>query len=126
MAYPDAAWRRAMKVKAVILKAMSGELKWYQAAEILKISPRSLRRWRLRLKLHGCQPLLDRRRRTPSPRRAPFGQLQKILRLYRTRFGGFNVRHFHEIVTREEGVTLSYTCVKKALQGASLVAKKKS
>ena len=38
-----AAVERAMKV---ILRALSGALTWLQAADILGIDPRSLRRWR--------------------------------------------------------------------------------
>lgn len=115
-----------MKVQQVILKAMSGEMKWFEAAEVLGLSPRSLRRWRTRMKLRGYQGLLDRRRKTPSPRRAPMGQVQKVLRLYRTKFKDFNVFHFHQIVTTEHRVTLSYSFVKKALQEAGLVAKRRS
>ena len=32
MGYPDAAWERAMTVQEVMLKAVSGELHWFQAA----------------------------------------------------------------------------------------------
>ena len=35
MAYPEAAWERAMTVQEVILKALSGELHWFRAADIL-------------------------------------------------------------------------------------------
>ena len=35
MAYPQAAWERAMTVQEVMLKALSGELHWFRAAEIL-------------------------------------------------------------------------------------------
>jgi hypothetical protein len=35
MAYPEAAWERTMTVRQVILKALSGEMHWYRAADIL-------------------------------------------------------------------------------------------
>ena len=35
------------------------------------------------------------------------------------------MRHFHEIVQREHGVTLSYSYVKRALQTAGLVKKRR-
>ena len=35
MSYPEAAWERAMKVQEVIMKALTGELHWYRAADIL-------------------------------------------------------------------------------------------
>ena len=46
MAYSDAAWRRAMTVQEVVLKALSGEIHWFRAADILGMSARTLRRWR--------------------------------------------------------------------------------
>jgi hypothetical protein len=54
-------------------------------------------------------------------RRIPAGQVEHVLRLYRERYGEFNVRHFHEIARREHGVTLSYSFVKQTLQAAGLV-----
>lgn len=52
-------------------------------------------------------------------------EVERILRLYRETYQGFNVRHFHQIAQREHGVTLSYTFVKQALQGAGLVKRRK-
>ena len=115
--------RRAMTIREVMARAMSGEYSWWQAAEILEMSPRSLRRWKLRFERWGVQGLLDRRHGTPSRRRAPFQEVQRILRLYRETYQGFNGRHFHEIAQREHGVRLSYSFVKKALQTAGLMRK---
>jgi transposase len=126
MTYAAIAWERAMKIQEVILRAMSGALTWVQAADILGMRPRSLRRWRERMRHHGYDGLLDRRRRQPSPRRAPFEEVQRILRLYRDRYAGFNVRHFHQLLRRDEHVTLSYSFVKQALQAAGLVPKRRA
>ena len=123
MSYPDAAWERAMTVQEVMLKALSGELHWFRAADILGWSPRTLRRWRERYDTYGYAGLVDKRRRRPSIRRVPTGQVEQVLRLYRERYAGFNVRHFHQLVRREHGVTVSYSFVKQALQAAGLVKK---
>jgi len=123
MWFSRSAVERAMKVHQVILKAMGGEYTWVQAAEILGMHPRSVRRWRERLEAYGYDGLLDRRRGTPSPRRAPLAEVERVLRLYREKYAGFNGRHFHEIAHREHGVTLSYSFVKKALQVAGLLKK---
>ena len=123
MPYPEAAWERAMTVQEVMLKAISGELHWFRAAEILGWSPRTLRRWRERYEAYGYGGLLDKRRLRPSGRRLPPGAVETVLRLYRERYRGFNVRHFHDIVRREHGVTLSYSAAKHALQEAGLVKK---
>jgi len=123
MPYPEAAWERAMTVQEVLLKAISGEVHWFRAAEILGWSPRTLRRWRERYEAHGSSGLIDKRLLRPSKRRATPAQLEQVLRLFRERYAGFNVRHFHQIVQREHGVTVSYSFVKQALQAAGLVKK---
>lgn len=123
MGYGLPAVRRAMTINEVMLRAMGGEISWYQAAEILDMDVRSLRRWRRRYERHGYDGLLDRRHGTPSPRRAPLEEVERVLRLYRERYRGFNGRHFHETACREHGVKLSYSFVKKALQGAGLLKK---
>ena len=123
MSYPDAAWERAMKVQEVIMKALTGELHWYRAADILGFSPRTLRRWRERYEHFGYDGLLDLRRRTPSPKRASVVEVTRVVTLYRAQYRGFNARHFHQIARRDHAVTLSYSFVKQALQLAGLLPK---
>lgn len=126
MLYGPTAVERAMKLQEVILRAVSGEISWIQAAEIAGMSARSLRRWKRRYQRVGYDGLLDRRTGRPSPRRAPMAEVEKVLRLYRETFTGFNVRHYHGILKREHGVKLSYSYVRQALQGAGLVAKRRA
>jgi transposase len=123
MTYSAGAVERAMTIHQALLHALHGRQTWLQVADVIGLSPRSVRRWRARLEQFGVPGLLDRRRQTPSPRRVPLAELQRVLRLYRERYQGFNVRHFHQLARRDHGVTFSYTLVKTALQGAGLVAK---
>jgi len=94
-----------------------------QAAEIIGISDRSMRRWKQRYEEYGYDGLFDRRTKKPSPKKVPLAEVEKILRLYRERYFDFNVRHFVEKLHTEHGVHSSYTWVKTALQTAGLVAK---
>ena len=121
MPYAPAVVERTMKVQEVLLQALSGKLTWPQAEEILGWSDRTVRRWRLRYQRWGYDGLWDRRRRTPSPRRAPLAEVERILRLYRERYVGFNGRHFYDLARRDHAVTLSYSFIKRALQGAGLL-----
>ena len=122
-AYPRAAMERAMKVQDVMLQAMAKKITWWQAAEILGISDRHMRRWRERYVEEGYNGLLDRRRGQPSRRRVPVATVEKVFALYREKYFDLNVQHFHEKLGAEHGIELSYTWVKQALQGAGLVAR---
>jgi transposase len=122
-AYPRAAMERAMKVQDVMLQAMAKKITWWQAAEILGISDRHMRRWRERYLEEGYDGLFDRRRGKPSHRRVPVATVEKVFALYREKYFDLNVQHFHEKLQVEHGIELSYTWLKQALQGAGLVAR---
>jgi transposase len=114
-----------MKVQEVILRAMSGQITWLDAAEIIGVSPRTMRRWRRRYQEHGYDGLFDRRLQRPSPKRVPMETAEKVLRLYREVYFDFSVRHFVEKLHQEHGIGLSYSWVIKALQEAGLAARRK-
>jgi len=46
--YSESAWERTVKIQDVILRAMARKITWWQAAEIIGISDRSMRRWKVR------------------------------------------------------------------------------
>jgi hypothetical protein len=80
-----------------------------------------MRRWKERYIEFGYDGLFDHRLGKPSPKRVPVATVEEILRLYQEQYVDFNVRHFHEKLQQEHEIGLSYTWVKKALQGAGLV-----
>src|SRR5262245_55520059 len=100
--YPSRAWERAMKLKEVITRAMSGQINWMEAAEIIGITDRSMRRWRKRLSTGGYEDLLDRRTRRPSAKRIEVAEVEKVLRLYREKYFDLNVKHFVEKLQQDE------------------------
>ena len=114
-----------MKVREVILKALAGKLKWWEAAEILAVTDRTLRRWRKRYEQQGYDGLWDYRKRQPSPKRVPVKQVEEVLRLYREKYFDFNVKHFHEKLVSEHNIKLSYTWVKTVLQESGLVSRRR-
>jgi transposase len=122
---PVAEMERMMKIQEVILKAMAGKLKWWEAAEIIGVTDRTMRRWRERYQEHGYSGLWDHRKRSPSPKRIAVEVLEQVLQLYREKYFDFNVQHFHEKLEEEHGIKQSYTWVKTALQEAGLVARRK-
>src|SRR6267142_2844461 len=121
--YLEAAVEKAMKIQEVILRAIDKQITWLQAAEIIRVSARQLRRWRTGWEKYGYDGLFDRRLGKPSPKRVALETVAEVLRLYREKYAGLSVQHFHEKLEKEHQIKLSYTWVKKALQGAGLVEK---
>src|SRR6202050_2546356 len=121
--YTQAAMERAMKVQEVMLQAMAKKISWWQAAEILGISDRHMRRWRERYEEFGFRGLFDRRRGKPSPKRVAVATVERVLQLYGERYFDLNVQHFHEKLEAEHQMGLSDSWVKGILQGAGMVAR---
>lgn len=115
---------RMLKIQEVILKAMAGKLKWWEAAEIIGVTDRTMRRWRQQYQEHGYSGLYDRRKRQPSPKQVPVAKLEQVLGLFREQYSDLSVRHFHEKLHEVHGISFSYSWVKKALQEAGLIAKR--
>ena len=107
--------------RAAVERAMAKKVTWWQAAEILGISDRHMRRWRERNEEFGYDGLFDRRCGTPSPKRVPLAAAEQVLGLYRDRYPDLNVQHFHEKLSDQHQIELSYSWVKQALQGAGAV-----
>jgi transposase len=116
---------RMMKLQDVILKAMAGKITWIDAAEIAGMSVRNMQRKRQAYIDYGYTGLADHRRGKTSYHRVPMETAERVLRLYQDKYFDLNVRHFHEKLREAEGIELSYSWVKQALQGAGLVVKRR-
>jgi len=117
---------RMMKLQDVLLKAMAKKISWADAAEIIGVSGRTMRRWRERMEEGGYSGLADRRKGQPSARRVPLQTVEQVLALYQETYYDLNIRHFHEKLRDQHAIELSYTWVQRALQGAGLVARKET
>src|SRR5262252_1665013 len=116
---------RMMKLQDVLLKAMAKKISWVAAAEIIGVTPRTMRRWRERLEEHGYNGLADRRKGKPSFRRVAWQTVEQVLALYQEQYYDLNVRHFVEKLREAHSLELSYTWVYQALVGAGLVQKRR-
>ena len=111
MGYSRAAMERAMQVQEVILRLFNKRVTFWEAARILRYSPRHLRRVLERYRRHGYDGLYDRRMGRPSPRRVKVQLVEQVLELYREKYFDFSVRHFHEKLRDVHGIFYSYTCI---------------
>lgn len=123
---PEAEVERLMRVREVMLQAMVKKITWWQAAEILGVSARTMRRWKWQYDQYGFRGIRDKRKGKPSWRKVAMEEVNRVLALYRERYYDLNVRHFHEKLRDHHQMKWSYTWVKNGLQGAGLVKQRGS
>ena len=114
---------RMVRFRSVFGRYEADELNQMEAAGMLGVSERTFRRWCRRFDGEGEVGLLDRRLGRPSAKRVPLDDEAEIERLYRTRYKGFNARHFHEHLVRDHRYRWSYTWTKLFLQSKGLLEK---
>ena len=110
-----------MRFETLLDRHERGESSQVEAAELPGIGERTFRRWRDRYVEDGRDGLVDRRIGRPSGRRAPEGELARMLGLCRTHYEAFTVKHFHEQLRKRHGYKLGYTVTKLRLHMAGLV-----
>ena len=113
--------RRMAKFCDVLSRWTRRELSALDASQILGCSERQFRRYRRRYEEEGLTGLFDKRLGSASARRVPADKLMWMLNEYRTRYTGWNVKHFHEHLQRQHSFRWSYTWVKTQLHTAGLV-----
>ena len=102
------------------------QLSQQEAARLLGVCERSFRRYVARYEDGGIEALIDRRLEQISHRRAPVDEVIGLVKLYRSRYGGWNVRHFHAWYQREHQGTRSYSWTKNTLQAQGVVSRAKA
>jgi transposase len=112
---------RMLKFDEVQSRYQDGKLGCEGAAELLGVDVRTFLRWRKKHLETGASDWKDERLGRPSHRRATYTEVEKITRLYREKYRGFNVAHFHAYLCWEEGFSRSYSWVKRVLCTAGLV-----
>jgi transposase len=112
---------RAMTRREVIMKAIAGELSWMQAAQVLGITARHMRRIRRGYERWGIAAVMDQRGGRPRRKRIAVGTIAMLCRLKREVYADFSVRHFFEQVSEKHRVKVSYNWMRLMLQEAGVV-----
>ena len=112
---------RMMRFRDVFGRCEDATLSKLEAADLLGIDERTFRRWCRRFEEEGEAGLLDRRLDKPSPQRVPWEEAERVERLYRERYRGFTVKHFHEHLVRDHGFRWGYSWTKSFLHARNLV-----
>lgn len=116
---------RHMRFEELYVRWRTGILSQAEAADVLGVDERTFRRWSGRYEEEGFEGLADRRLGKLSARRAPVDEVTEVLGLFKTRYDGFTVKHFHEKLVDNHGGARSYTWTKNKLQEAGMVKKAK-
>ncbi len=98
-----------------------GRLTQEEAARLLGVCERTFRRYLDRFHEAGLEGLIDKRLSQVSQRRAPVDEVMATVALYRSRYSGWNVKHFYSWYCRDHGGQRSYTWVKNTLQAEGAV-----
>src|ERR1700751_3495420 len=114
---------RGMTRRGEITKAIAEQLNWVQAADIIGIKPRQMRRIRWRVEHYGLDAVMDQRGGRPRRKRVKAGTIEFLCRLKRDVYPDFSLRHFYEQVTEKHGVKVSYNWLRLMLQEAGVVQK---
>jgi hypothetical protein len=121
----ESTWGKDPMTRAeIVLKALNKELTWIQAAQILGITDRHMRRLKEKYIVHGFGGLRDcgagrvRRSRIATSTIAQLCELRK-----REGYKDMSVQHFWEHVTEKHALKLSYNWTRLVLQKAALAEK---
>jgi transposase len=112
---------RKMRFLEVFERCRMRRLSYAEAAEALGVSERTFRRMRGRYDAEGEAGLEDRRIGKPSPHRIGANEITRVVALYRERYVGWTVQHFHERAQKRHGLLASYGWTKSVLHASGLV-----
>ncbi len=102
----------------VLSKLMAGELGAAEAAGLLGLSGRSIRRLRAKVERDGPAGLVHGNRGRVSSRRIPDETLAKVLELTKETYHDVNDTHLSELLAEREGITISRVSVRRLLRDA--------
>ena len=110
---------------AVITRCVKGDMACAGAAGLLSLSVRHVKRLKKRLREGGEAALAHANRGRPSHRQLPRTVRDRILRLARTTYAGFNDHHLREKLVEREGFSLSRETLRRLLRGAGIGSPRK-
>jgi transposase len=109
----------------ILSRVLDGVLHAREAAQILGLSLRHLRRLLARLRQYGTAALAHGNRGRPSPRRLAEAIRARVLTLARTTYAGGNDHHLTELLAEREGLHVSRKTVQRLLRAASIGSPRK-
>ncbi len=107
--------QKEMKRLHVIHKVREGLLTQQEAAEMISLSERQIRRIVRRIREEGDRGIQHRSRGKESNRRLPKKLVERVTRLYQERYQGFGPTLMAEKLLEQEGIAVSKETVRRWL-----------
>ena len=104
----------------VLNRINQGKLNGEQAADLLGLSVRHVRRMLARYRGEGAKALAHGNRGRESQRRLEQGQRSRIVSLARGLYAGVNQQHFTELLSEREQLVTSRSTVRRVLTEAGI------
>ena len=112
---------QAVKVEDIIFRAMAKKITWSQAAEVLGIPESTMLHRLANYKQRGYDPRWQQGRPKNGLALVHLAIAEKILALYQQKYMGLNISCFHKKLKQTHGITVDYSWLKLAIQGAGLL-----
>ena len=106
----------------VLTKLLVGEVTAAEAAALLGLSERQVRRLRRAFERDGPAALVHGNRGRPSTRRLAKPVRDRIVELARTTYDGANDSHLAELLAEHEGIEIGRSSLQRLLRGAGLAS----
>lgn len=114
-------WQRASVIKLTV----DGEITATEAAALLNLSARQVRRLKRRYEAKGAAGMAHGSRGQQSPRRIPAKVVDKVIRLATGKYAGFNDLHLTDKLIEEEHIPISASSVRRILRIRGLGPRRK-
>lgn len=116
---------KEIKRVEVIQKTVSQEITVLEARELLGVSERQVYRFKSSFKLKGMKGLIHGNRGKVSPRRLDHVISEKVVKLAKGKYEGYNDSFFTERLGEEEGIRISREKVRQILRKQGIGPKRK-
>lgn len=113
---------RELKKLEVVKRSFAGEMTVVEAGRVLGLSVRQVYRLRRSFKRKGVKGIVHGNRGKESSRRASKEVRERVIKLAREKYVGFNDTHMWEHLYESEGIELSRETVRKILRSAGIGA----
>ena len=106
-------------------RLVEGEIRVKDAAEVLKLSTRQVKRIKKKVRLNGPGAAVHGNR-SRKPKNAVDGKVKDlVVELKTKKYGGTNFSHFAELLAEREDIIISRPTVHRILRGAGIASPKK-